>query len=442
MRAKIESTGGGLVINDGANGVPFGQYTIHTTKDSTILRAFGGGIVWTLTPSKTTVDGEVFGDAKSLAKKLNSFNDGGGAPGEGVQSVTGDLVDSTDPNNPKVNMPVLQSGQFLVGGASGNENRKITPSDVGNLSGTGLRLVSVLNGEFTNSSEATSEPLNGTVLVRTPTGQGKFSPGTANEDAVVVSQLNESLQDVVKSVDGTIPESLLPSYVDNVQEGTLATFPNPGMANIVYLDTETNKAYRWGGSSYVEINSGGVAIGETSATAYRGDRGKEAYEHISDLENPHAVTASQVGLGNVDNTKDADKPISAATQSALNNKMNKPSTPETVPVVTVAGVMGHFPFAIPATPSTFPFRDNAGRVWTETPTSAKHAANKEYADRVWTPDYSNMETTNRITTHGGTWTVPSGRRGWVKLYTRTYTGGVLDAEVFLINGKVMENIWQ
>lgn len=66
----------------------------------------------------------------------------------------------------------------------------------------------------------------------------------------------------------------------------------------------------------------------------------------------------------------------------------------------------------------------------------------ENLGKVWTPDYSNMETTNRITTHGGTWTVPAGRRGWVKLYTRTYTGGVLDAEVFLINGKVMENIWQ
>lgn len=39
--------------------------------------------------------------------------------------------------------------------------------------------------------------------------------------------------------------------------------------------------------------------------------------HITDTNNPHSVTASQVGLGNVDNTSDADKPISDATQSAL-----------------------------------------------------------------------------------------------------------------------------
>ncbi|MCL2762239.1 MAG: hypothetical protein FWD36_03400, partial [Treponema sp.] len=45
--------------------------------------------------------------------------------------------------------------------------------------------------------------------------------------------------------------------------------------------------------------------------------------HFIDKENPHAVTKAQVGLGNVDNTPDASKPISAAAQSALNNKQNK-----------------------------------------------------------------------------------------------------------------------
>ena len=39
--------------------------------------------------------------------------------------------------------------------------------------------------------------------------------------------------------------------------------------------------------------------------------------HIDDKENPHAVTKVQVGLGNVDNTSDANKPISTATQEAL-----------------------------------------------------------------------------------------------------------------------------
>ena len=44
--------------------------------------------------------------------------------------------------------------------------------------------------------------------------------------------------------------------------------------------------------------------------------------HISNTSNPHSVTKSQVGLGNVDNTSDANKPISTATQTALNGKEN------------------------------------------------------------------------------------------------------------------------
>lgn len=44
--------------------------------------------------------------------------------------------------------------------------------------------------------------------------------------------------------------------------------------------------------------------------------------HIRNISNPHSVTKSQVGLGNVDNTSDANKPISSATQTALNAKRN------------------------------------------------------------------------------------------------------------------------
>lgn len=36
----------------------------------------------------------------------------------------------------------------------------------------------------------------------------------------------------------------------------------------------------------------------------------------------HTHTAADIGLGNVDNTSDADKPISTATQAALDNKVN------------------------------------------------------------------------------------------------------------------------
>lgn len=43
------------------------------------------------------------------------------------------------------------------------------------------------------------------------------------------------------------------------------------------------------------------------------------YAHIVNYSNPHKVTKAQVGLSNVNNTSDANKPISTATQTALNN---------------------------------------------------------------------------------------------------------------------------
>lgn len=44
--------------------------------------------------------------------------------------------------------------------------------------------------------------------------------------------------------------------------------------------------------------------------------------HIANTENPHEVTKAQVGLGNVDNTSDLDKPVSTAQQEALDLKQN------------------------------------------------------------------------------------------------------------------------
>ncbi len=43
--------------------------------------------------------------------------------------------------------------------------------------------------------------------------------------------------------------------------------------------------------------------------------------HVANMSNPHGVTQAQVGLGNVDNTSDINKPISTATQNALNTKI-------------------------------------------------------------------------------------------------------------------------
>lgn len=87
---------------------------------------------------------------------------------------------------------------------------------------------------------------------------------------------------------GKVPSSQLPSYVDDVIEGyyynsnfykeSAHTTQITGETGKIYVDLATNKTYRWSGTAYAEI-SASLALGETSSTAYRGDRGKIAYDH-------------------------------------------------------------------------------------------------------------------------------------------------------------------
>ena len=56
--------------------------------------------------------------------------------------------------------------------------------------------------------------------------------------------------------------------------------------------------------------------------------------HIGTTGNPHGVTKSDVGLSNVDNTSDANKPISTATQTALNGKSDTSHNHTTISIST------------------------------------------------------------------------------------------------------------
>jgi hypothetical protein len=61
---------------------------------------------------------------------------------------------------------------------------------------------------------------------------------------------------------------------------------------------------------------------KTESNANFEPKNSNIQSHISNVSNPHAVTKAQVGLGSVDNTSDSSKPISVATQSALDLKAN------------------------------------------------------------------------------------------------------------------------
>ena len=106
---------------------------------------------------------------------------------------------------------------------------------------------------------------------------------------------------------GKIPSSQLPSYVDDVEEySSLSNFPATGESGKIYVDTTTNLSYRWSGSTYVTISSD-LALGETSSTAYAGDKGKA----VTDNFNTHAANT--------------DIHVTAAEKEYWNSKVNAPS---------------------------------------------------------------------------------------------------------------------
>lgn len=93
-----------------------------------------------------------------------------------------------------------------------------------------------------------------------------------------------------------MPASQLPGFVDDVREfDNREAFPGTGEDGVIYIANDTNQTYRWGGSDYVPIGSD-LALGETSSTAYPGDKGKMAYDHSQvKTGNPHGTTATDVG---------------------------------------------------------------------------------------------------------------------------------------------------
>lgn len=93
---------------------------------------------------------------------------------------------------------------------------------------------------------------------------------------------------------------------------TVASFGTPGhLAKTDLTNVETSTITN-------KIGLSNYLLSSTASTTYATKTSLST--HTSNTNNPHSVTKSQIGLGNVDNTSDADKPISTLTQTALNGK--------------------------------------------------------------------------------------------------------------------------
>lgn len=128
---------------------------------------------------------------------------------------------------------------------------------------------SATNAETANSATKATQDGNGRIIADT------YIPNTLKGVANGVATLDTT---------GKVPSSQLPSYVDDVLEYTnKSSFPASGEAGKIYIDKDTNKQYRWSGTQYVEISSS-LALGETSSTAYPGNKGKQNADNITKLQ--------------------------------------------------------------------------------------------------------------------------------------------------------------
>lgn len=138
------------------------------------------------------------------------------------------------------------------------------------------------------------------------------------QDALKVDKSSVGVASGVAKLDanGKVPSSQLPSYVDDVIEGYYNTTDGKfyeestyeteiaGTEGKIYVSLDTDKCYRWSGSEFVEISES-LALGETSSTAYAGNKGKA---------NADAITAIKNGVS-IDSFGDVE--------TALGNKVDK-----------------------------------------------------------------------------------------------------------------------
>lgn len=117
-------------------------------------------------------------------------------------------------------------------------------------------------------------------------------------DAYTKSETDALLDGKASLVDGKVPASELPSYVDDTIEGyyyngdfyedsehTTAITREVGK---IYIDLTANKSYRWTGSVYVRIDEC-PAFGEIHGTIYEGNKGKANADAIAAMKDGHDI---------------------------------------------------------------------------------------------------------------------------------------------------------
>jgi len=102
---------------------------------------------------------------------------------------------------------------------------------------------------------------------------------------------------------------------NNISDTDATDLTDSGDSSLHYHSSDRDRANHTGTQTASSISDFDTEVGNNSiVTANTTHRGQ--------TDNPHTVTKTQVGLSNVDNTSDVDKPVSTATQTALDLKID------------------------------------------------------------------------------------------------------------------------
>lgn len=95
-------------------------------------------------------------------------------------------------------------------------------------------------------------------------------------------------------VDGKVPSSQLPSYVDDVIEvATYSALPTTGETGKIYVVLDTNLIYRWSGSAYIEIKDSSAVWGAITGTL----SSQTDLQNALDAKVPYTGATANVNLG-------------------------------------------------------------------------------------------------------------------------------------------------
>lgn len=225
---------------------------------------------------------------------------------------------------------------------------------IGNKSASDLGLVAAVTGkglstnDYTDTDKAIVDGVTSALAgkVDKVTGKGLSTNDYDNTAKGIVDGVTSALAGKVDTssvgsangvaeldANGRVPSSQLPSYVDDVLEyADLAHFPATGETGKIYIAEDTNKTYRWSGLGYAEISES-LALGETSSTAYAGNKGKA---------NADAIAAIKDGA-NIDSFGDVETALAGkANSSDLGDKSNLTTTDKSSCVAAINEVNSNY----------------------------------------------------------------------------------------------------